>query len=67
MALTLNRKIIKKLKLKDETDDGYIQSEMSERISMIWDITIDTWSFVKGQDAKQRLQRNVTTLIRKSN
>jgi hypothetical protein len=63
--MKLNRKITRRLQLKDNLDDGYVPAEMSERISMVWEITCDVWSFVKGQDAEQRLQRNVTALIRR--
>jgi hypothetical protein len=35
---------------------------MAELISLMWDITEDVWSFVKDQNAEQRLQRNVAVI-----
>jgi hypothetical protein len=64
--MNMNRKIIKKIKLKEETDDGQVQAEKNELLSMMWEITKDNWAFVRGQDVKRRLQRDVTTIIRRT-
>ena len=53
--------------MDEDIDDRYIQAERHELISMIWEITKDTWAFVRGQDVKRRLQRDVTTIIRRTN
>ena len=60
--MNVNRKIIKQLTLDEDKDDGYVQADMAELISLMWDITEDVWSFVKDQNAEQRLQRNVAVL-----
>lgn len=62
--MNMNRKVAKKIYVNEDMDDGYVEAERHELISMIWEITKDTWSFVKEQDAKQRLQRDVATFIR---
>jgi len=51
----MNRKLVKKTNMSEEIDDGYVQAEKNELISMIWEITKDNWAFVRGQDAKRRL------------
>ncbi|MEN6488673.1 MAG: hypothetical protein ABFD66_07290 [Smithella sp.] len=60
--MNVNRKIIKQLTLDEDKDDGYVQADMAELISLMWEITEDVWSFVKDQNAEQRLQRNVAVL-----
>ena len=57
--MDVNRKIVKRLKLNEDIDDGYVQMDMAELISIMWEITQDAWSFMKGQNAEQRLQRDV--------
>jgi hypothetical protein len=62
----MNRKLVKKINMSEDTDDGYVQAEKNELISMIWEITKDNWAFVRGQDAKRRLQRDVATIVRRT-
>jgi len=64
--MNMNRKLIKKINMGEETDDGYVQAEKNELISMIWEITKDNWAFVRGQDVKRRLQRDVATIVRRT-
>lgn len=64
--MNMNRKIVKKINMNEDTDDGYVQAEKNELISMIWEITKDNWSFVRGQDVKRRLQRDVATVVRRT-
>ena len=51
--------------MDEDIDDGYVLAEKHDLISMVWEITKDTWSFVKGQNVKQRLQRDVATIVRR--
>jgi len=64
--MKMNRKLVKKISTGEEVDDGYVQAEKNELISMIWEITKDNWSFVRGQDVKRRLQRDVATIVRRT-
>ncbi len=64
--MNMNRKLAKKINMDEDIDDGYIRAERHELISMIWEITKDTWAFVRGQDVKRRLQRDVTTIVRRT-
>jgi len=61
--MDVNRKIINRLNLDIDEDDGYVQTDRAELISVMWEITKDAWSFVRDQDAEQRLQRDVAIVI----
>ena len=62
--MKMNRKLVKKRTMHEENDDGFVQAEKSELISMMWEITKDNWAFVRGRNAERRLQRDVAILIR---
>ena len=64
--MNLNRKVIKKIDMREDIDDGYVQAERHELISMIWEITKDNWAFVRGQNVERRLQRDVTAIVRRT-
>jgi hypothetical protein len=64
--MNMNRKLVKKINMSEEVDDGHVQGEKNELISMIWEITKDNWAFVRGQDVKRRLQRDVATIVRRT-
>ena len=61
--MDVNRKIVKRITTNKDIDDGYVQADMSELISVMWEITSDVWTFIGEQDVKQRLQRNVAVVI----
>lgn len=63
MEFKVNRKkcVLKKLR---EEDNGYVDADPAERVSMVWELTKQAWAFA-GINAEQRLQRNVAKLIRK--
>lgn len=52
------------LKKMTKEDDNYASSSPQERVSMIWDITAEIWSLRDEKSVEQRLQRNVTNLIK---
>ena len=64
--MNMNRKVAKKITMDTDLDDGYVEAERHILISMIWEITKDTWSFVKEQDVKRRLQRDVAAIVRRT-
>jgi len=45
-------------------DDCYVDASPQERISFIWQLTAELWSLKGSQYVEQRLQRNVTNLIK---
>lgn len=64
--MKMNRKVAKTIYVDEDIDDGYVEAERHDLISMIWEITKDTWSFVKEQDIKRRLQRDVAIIVRRT-
>ena len=52
------------LKKMTKQDDSYVNASPQERIAVIWEITAELWSLKDRQYAEQRLQRNVTNLIK---
>ena len=52
------------LKKMTKQDDSYVNASPQERIAVIWEITAELWSLKDRQYAEQRLQRNVTKLIK---
>jgi len=57
--MNVNRKVVKRLKLNEDIDDGFVQMDRAELISIMWEITQDAWSFMRDQNVEQRLQRDV--------
>ena len=49
----------------DEEEDCYVDASPGERISIIWEITSENWSLKDRKNVERRLQRNITTLIKK--
>ena len=64
--MKVDRSVAKLSKMKDIVDDDYVESSKKDRLSMLWDITVELLSISKkGKiDAKSRLQRNVANLKR---
>ena len=62
----VDRSITRMMHLKDDDDDGYVESDPATCVSLVWEITRDTWSFMRQDDAQRRLQRDVTTFIRRT-
>jgi hypothetical protein len=51
--------------LAEADDDGYMPGSPEERLSQVWELTQEAWSFFQGAHAEQRLQRDVAVLIRR--
>ena len=47
-----------------EQDNCYVDASPQERIAFIWELTAELWSLKGSQYVEQRLQRNVTNLIK---
>ena len=60
--MDVNREVVKRLYLNQDLDDAYVQMGMAELISIMWEITQDAWSFMRDQNAEQRLQRDVAVV-----
>jgi len=62
MNVLKNRTLLKKLTKKD---DSFVNAPPKDCISFIWDLTLELWSLRDKKYAKQRLQRNITNIIKK--
>ncbi len=64
--MKLNKNVAKLSLMKNIEDDDYVEASLKDRISMVWDITEELWSFTKKGEvsAQSRLQRNVAKLNR---
>ncbi len=62
----LDRNVIVRKTFADlKKENGFMSGTMADRISAVWDITKNTWAFVPGGNAEQRLQRHVAVLVRR--
>lgn len=52
------------LRRMTKQNDCYVDAPPQERISFIWELTAELWSLKDKQHVEQRLQRNVTNLIK---
>ena len=58
------RKRIVNIKNLTKKDDSFVKAPPKELISFMWELTAEIWS-LRGTDyVEQRLQRNVTNLIK---
>lgn len=46
-----------------KNDDPFVNLSPAKRVSLVWELTAELWS-LSGVNVKQRLQRNITKLIR---
>lgn len=60
-----NRKIIRITRLEDQGAESDLkETTASERIAMMWQLTIDAWLFKGEHIAQSRLQRHITHILR---
>lgn len=57
-TITIQRK-------SDCKNDSFVPGTLSERIGFIWPLTLEVVSLSKKYDAERRLQRHVTSIIRR--
>lgn len=52
--------------LHDKDEDNYIRSlSPSQRVEMVWQLTLQAWAFKEGLDYEPRLRRDVVRIIRR--
>jgi len=61
MELVRNYAVLKKL---TDEDDSFVNLSPQQRVSFIWELTAELWSLKDKNCAEQRLQRDVTNLIK---
>jgi len=51
--------------IKQEKDDGgFSNLSPEERVSFIWELTLELWFLTGGKYVERRLQRNVTNIVK---
>ncbi len=53
------------LKKITKNDDSFVDALPYQRLAFIWELTAELWSLKGSEYVKQRLQRDVTNLIKK--
>lgn len=61
----MDRSQIRVRRLSDPTDDDYVPGTMTERMNMVWPLTVEVVSLSKRYNVESRLQRHVTRLSRR--
>jgi hypothetical protein len=46
-------------------DDGYMEGSPADRLSQVWELTREVWSFVRGEDPEEPMRRDLVRLIRR--
>lgn len=54
-----------KLTLREHNDNGYVDATPSERIAMVWQMTLDAWSFLDPDIGQSEFQRHVVRVERR--
>ena len=62
----MDRTVVRKSSLQEQNDDGIIHhATPSERIEMVWQLTLDAWAFMDPTGAKSEFQRHVGRVERR--
>ena len=62
----LDRTVVRKSSLQEQIDDGIIyHATPSERMGMVWQLTLDAWAFMDPTSAKSEFQRHVGRVERR--
>ncbi len=68
MAVTVDRShyVVRKLRLEDEgKDSGVANATPTERVAMVWPLTVQAWTFKEGRWDAPRLRRDVVCTLRR--
>ena len=62
----MNRSVVRKTTLQQQDDRGFISDATpSERIGMVWQLTLDAWTFLDPNRAKSEFQRHIGRVERR--
>ena len=62
----MNRNYTEKYRITDHRNDNYVPGTPEERLKLVWPLTREIASLSKKHNAERRLQRDVTSLIRRA-
>lgn len=60
-----NRSVVRKTTLQEQDDDGFVDATPAERMGMVWQMTLDAWSFMDPESAQSEFQRHVVRVERR--
>ena len=64
--IRMNRSVVRKTTLQAQDDSGIIvDATPAERIGMVWQMTLDAWTFLDSNLAKSEFQRQVGRIERR--
>ena len=56
---------VRKLRLQDEGADSGVQHlTPSERVALVWQLTVQAWTFMEGRWVEPRLRRDAVRTVR---
>jgi hypothetical protein len=62
----MDRTVVRKTTLQDQDDRGIIpDATPSQRIGMVWQLTVDAWTFTDPDAVKSEFQRHVARVERR--
>ena len=62
----MDRSVVRKTTLQDQDDSGVVvDATPAERMGMVWQLTLDAWSFLDMDIAKSEFQRHVGRVERR--
>ena len=62
----MDRSVVRKTTLQDQDDSGVVvDATPAERMGMVWQLTLDAWSFLDMDIAKSEFQRPVGRVERR--
>jgi len=62
----MDRSVVRKTTLQDQDDSGIIvNATPSERMGMVWQLTLDAWTFLDSNIAQSEFQRHVGRVERR--
>ena len=64
-SVIMDRQHTAKYRMTDSRNNDFVPGTPAERIALVWPLTLEVASLDKRYDAKRRLQRHVTVLVRR--
>lgn len=67
MSVRMEKSLVRKTTLRDSNDSNDLQGKSPQQlIGMMWQLTLNVWSFKEKIDVEPRLQRHIVVLKRRT-
>ena len=63
--INVDRNHVALKKTNKTEEDDYVNASFARRVSFIWELTQELWSLKDKKNAQRRLQRHITTLVKR--